>query len=75
VLVQDGNFTPKYIYTNLRQIPGDGRKSDGASAPPASLAEKVVVQVQHLHPLVWRLCLFDILYLFQLYFWPTYLSA
>ena len=31
-----------YKYTNLKQIPGDGRK--------------VVVQVHHLHPLVWRLC-------------------
>ena len=34
-MVQDGDFTPKYIYTNLKQIPGDGRKSGGASAPPA----------------------------------------
>ena len=24
-----------YKYTNLKQIPGDGRKSGGASAPPA----------------------------------------
>ena len=24
-----------YIHTNLKQIPGDDRKSDGASAPPA----------------------------------------
>ena len=24
-----------YIYTNLKQIPGDGRKSGGALAPPA----------------------------------------
>ena len=24
-----------YRYTNLKQIPGDGRKSGGASAPPA----------------------------------------
>ena len=32
-----GDFTPKYlwIYTNLKQIPGDVRKSGGASAPPA----------------------------------------
>ena len=24
-----------YRYTNLKQIPGDGRKSGGASAPPS----------------------------------------
>ena len=24
-----------YIFTNLKQIPGDSRKSGGASAPPA----------------------------------------
>ena len=33
-----------YIYTNLKQIPGDGRKSGGASAPPAppSLAPMII---------------------------------
>ena len=39
--MQDGDFRGfyskilTYIYTNLKQIPGDGRKSGGASAPPA----------------------------------------
>ena len=35
-----------YIYTNLKQIPGDGGKSGGASAPPASpgLAPMLIVQ-------------------------------
>ena len=41
-----GDFTPKYlhIYNNLKQIPGDGRKSGGASAPsaPPSLAPMII---------------------------------
>jgi len=58
-----------YIYTNLKQIPGDDRKYGGASAPPAppslapmciefrGRAEKVALHMLQWQHLVWRHCI------------------
>ena len=40
-----------YGYTNLKQIPGDVRKSGGASAPPAppSLAPMTMIVIHYMY--------------------------